>query len=159
MLSTMPRTRRVDLPAAIASDKSVAASYYTSAFRAVGQGSPPRTAEEWARSIFEAAPAVVRRVVSVGWRRILWLRLGPASSPVHVLGWPIVASSDSSLTLEAKSPVLTAQNILLVNGSELTWVTVVDSDCRLGRWLWTMAAPIHHLTIRLLLDRAAAASR
>jgi hypothetical protein len=74
-----------------------------------------------------------------------------------VLGWA-VADGDlvpGSTALLAESRFLRTHNIVVVEPSTVTWVTLVHYSHPLARPLWAMARPIHHLTIRFLLARAA----
>ena len=57
----------------------------------------------------------------------------------------------------AGSPLLKAQNIVAVGDDVVVWVTEVRFESPLGRVLWGLAAPVHHLTIPFLLTRAASA--
>jgi hypothetical protein len=45
----------------------------------------------------------------------------------------------------------------MVDEATVTWVTLVHYSNAAARPLWAMARPIHHLTIRSLLARAARA--
>jgi hypothetical protein len=102
----------------------------------------------------------VRWCIVFGWRRVLGLKLGPRPSDDHVLGWA-VADGDlvpGSTALLAESRFLRAHNIVAVEPSTVTWVTLVHYSHPLARPLWAMARPIHHLTIRSLLARATRAA-
>jgi hypothetical protein len=88
------------------------------------------------------------------------LKLGPRPSDDHVLGWA-VAEGDlvpGSTALLAESRFLRAHNIVMVGPTTVTWVTLVHFSHRLARPLWALARPVHHLTIRSLLTRAARAA-
>jgi hypothetical protein len=89
-----------------------------------------------------------------GWTRVLGLRLGPKLSPDHILGWTIAESDPESITLAARSRLITARNIVLVRADEVVWVTRVHFNRRAARPVWTAAAPLHHLTIPWFLLRA-----
>ena len=60
--------------------------------------------------------------------------------------------------LTAESRLLRAYNIVAVGSSTVTWVTLVHYSHAAARPLWAVARPIHHLTIRYLLARAARAA-
>jgi hypothetical protein len=109
--------------------------------------------------VFEGAPAALRWCIVFGWRHVLGLRLGPRPSADHVLGWAI-ADGDlvaGSTALTAASRLLRANNIVAVDPSGVTWVTLVHYSHAAARPLWALARPFHHLTIRYLLARAASA--
>jgi hypothetical protein len=77
-----------------------------------------------------------------------------------VLGWAI-ADGDlvaGSAALIAESRLLRACNIVVVDSSSVTWVTLVHYSHAAARPVWAMARPIHHLTMRYLLARAARAA-
>src|SRR5579875_3626765 len=68
-----------------------------------------RTAEQWVRAIFEDAPRPVRWFLLLGWRGVLGLRLGPRTSPDHILGWPIVTREPDAVCLKLHSTLLKSQ--------------------------------------------------
>ena len=96
---------------------------------------------------------MVGQALVLGWRA-LGFRLRPRSREC-VLGWPIAESAKDRVVLAAASPLFGARNIAIGGPGLLTWVTVVEFRGRLGRFVWTAAAPIHHVIIRRLLQRAA----
>lgn len=122
------------------------------AFELPVSGGAARTPEWWARATFEGMPNAPRRAVVAGWRLGLGLRLRPA--PDRVLGWSIAASTADSVTLEATSALLAARNVVRVSPVAITWITTVDYRRPLGRLLWSVAAPVHHRTLPILLTRA-----
>lgn len=127
---------------------------YRSAFELSGIDAGARTAEEWARAIFEGAPTPIRRILYVSWSVGLRLDLGPAEATTHVLGWVIAAATTDSITLSAESRYLAAENIVTTTADSVTWTTTVRYANGLGKALWALAAPIHRVTIRRLLRRA-----
>ena len=114
-----------------------------------------RTPEQWARSVFENAPAVIRSFVEFGWRYILGLRLGPRSSPEHVSGWTVRDTGPGVIRLEVHSWLLTATKEIQVANSTVRISTVVRYERRLGRVVWTLVTPVHYLTEPYLLGHAA----
>jgi hypothetical protein len=151
------RVRRVAVPHQIAASFARSTADYAAAFALTTDGARTRTPVQWARAVFEGAPASLRWCMLFGWTRVLGLRLDPRPSDDHVLGWAI-ADSDvvpGSAALIAASRFLRASNTVIVEESTVTWVTLVHSSSAAGRPLWAMARPIHHLTIRFLLARAA----
>ncbi|MFI6984415.1 hypothetical protein ACIBSV_38300 [Embleya sp. NPDC050154] len=75
--------------------------------------------------MFEGAPLALRGVLLTGWTAVLRLRLGPRPSPKHILGWPIAAADADSITVTARSRLITAHNIVLVRDVSVVWTTVV----------------------------------
>ncbi|GAA2580341.1 MULTISPECIES: DUF2867 domain-containing protein [Streptomyces] len=142
----VPAVRRIRIP----SD----GAHFASAFELPLSGLPRRTAEEWARTTFEDTPELLRELLRAGWRGVLGLRLGPRSSARHVIGWRTVEAGPGRITLEARAPALTARNVVTVDGTRLVWATYVNFERRTGRARWSLAAPVHHLAVPLLLGRA-----
>lgn len=154
------RVRRVDIPQQIAASFAHSTSNDAAAFELSTEEAKTRTSAQWATAVFEGAPAVVRWCLVFGWRYLLGLRLGLRPSDHHVLGWAI-ADGDlvaSSTALTAESKFLRASNIVAVGSSTVTWVTLVHYSRAAARPVWAVARPIHHLTIRYLLARAARAA-
>jgi len=154
------RVRRVEVPQPIAATFARSTANYAAAFALTTDTATTRTALEWAREVFDGAPAAVRSCLVFGWRRALGLQLGPRPSDQHVLGWAVEQGDlvPGSTDLHAESRFLRARNIVMVEPSTVTWVTLVHYSHAVARPLWAMARPIHHLTIRLLLTRAARAA-
>lgn len=153
-MEQLVRARRIDPDPAWSA--GLPGAQYTVAFELDGVAS--RTPEQWARAVFEQGPPRWwRRLLDLGWRYLLGLRL--TRSPRAVAGWPIVAEAETSITLAASSRWLSAQDVFVLRASSVVWITVVRYDKPLGRLLWGLAAPMHHLTIPWLFTRADALSR
>jgi hypothetical protein len=153
--------QRVEVPQLIAATFARSTANYAAAFALTTDTAETRTSLEWARAVFEGAPAALRWCMVFGWRRALGLKLGPRPSDDHVLGWA-VAKGDlvaGSTELLAESRFLRARNIVMVEPSTVTWVTFVHYSHAVARLLWALARPIHHLTVRYLLARAARAAK
>jgi hypothetical protein len=150
------RVRRVAVPRQIAASFARSTANYAAAFSVTTEAMCARTPLQWARAVFEDAPAALRWCMVFGWTRVLGLRLGPRPSSDHVLGWAIAEGGvPGSTALIAQSRFLRASNTVTVEGSTVTWVTLVHYSSAAARPLWAMVRPIHHLTIRFLLARAA----
>jgi hypothetical protein len=146
--------RRVEVPVAIQSRPDRAPSDYESAFELPIGARKFLTPEQWARATFEGAPATLRVLLVTAWKYGLGLRLGATASPDHVLGWLISSSGPDSITLEARSRLMVAQNIVAVSDSTVVLVTLVQFNRRAGRALWAVATPVHVKVIPYLLQRA-----
>ncbi|MFI0770221.1 DUF2867 domain-containing protein [Streptomyces sp. NPDC021218] len=153
-----PRARRTTVPGALAARYDLAGAHYASAFALPVPRAGALTAEQWARAVFEGAPAPLRRFLVLGWTLGLGLRLGPRTSPRHVLGWAVSDAADHSLTLTARSPLVLTHNVVAVEDARVLWATFVRFDRPVGRPLWALAAPVHHRTVPRLLGRAARAA-
>ncbi len=154
----MSRARRVVVPRAIQDGGGFTKVDYASAFAMSTRDAEALTAEQWARATFDAAPAPLRWLMVVAWTRLLGLRLGPRSSPRHVLGWPVAESGPDdgpeSIILAARSSLITAHNVVTVRDADVVWSTFVRFDHRLARRVWSLAAPAHHRMVPFLLGRA-----
>jgi Protein of unknown function (DUF2867) len=135
--------RRVEVPDEIRARPGQPGPGYASAFElAIGA------------KRFEGAPALLRVFLTTGWRYGLGLKLGARASPEHVLGWLISSSGSDSITLEARSRLMVAQNIVVVSESTVVLATLVQFSGRTGRALWAVATPVHQRVIPYLLQRA-----
>ncbi|MCF3101293.1 DUF2867 domain-containing protein [Streptomyces roseoverticillatus] len=152
---TTSRVRRVRVPRDAPGVGAFTAPGYASAFELTAPGTPSLTPEQWARTAFEGAPGALRRLLVTSWSGILGLGLGPRPSPRHVLGWLVSESGPGSVTLEARSRLMTARNVIGVDGTKVVWTTLVRFEQRMGRLVWSAAAPVHHAVIPCLLTRAA----
>ncbi|UNO38606.1 DUF2867 domain-containing protein [Streptomyces sp. MST-110588] len=148
------RVRRVEVPRALRAREDLAGYHYASAFASPVPDGRPLTPEQWARVTFETAPLPMRWCLMLGWTGVLGLRLGPKSSPRHVLGWRVTRPGPGSVTLEAPSRLVDAHNVVLVEDAQILWATTVRFKGRAGRVAWGVAAPVHHLMVPLLLRRA-----
>ena len=153
------RVRRVQIPLPIDVTFARSTANYAAAFALTTGAAATRTPLEWARAVFEGAPAAVRWCMVLGWTRVLRLKLGPRTSDDHVLGWAVADGElvAGSTALVAASRFLRARNIVMVEETTVTWVTLVHYSNAAARPLWAMARPIHHLALRFLLARAARA--
>jgi hypothetical protein len=149
-----PGARRVEVPVGIQGRQGAPRSDYSSAFELPIGAKRFLTPEQWARATFEKGPAVLRLFLAVAWKYGLGLGLGARTSPDHVQGWLISSSGSGSITLEARSRLMVAQNIVAVNESTVVLVTVVQFNRRAGRALWAVATPVHVRVIPYLLQRA-----
>jgi hypothetical protein len=113
-----------------------------------------RTGEEWARMIFEDAPFTMRSSLLVGWSS-LGLRLNPARSDGHVLGWTIVASAPDFVLLGADSPLgLRAQLLCKRERHALLFCTFVEMQNVVGRAIWARVEPVHRRVVPRVLRQA-----
>ncbi|AEM84713.1 DUF2867 domain-containing protein [Streptomyces violaceusniger] len=150
-----PRARRAAVPGALAARDDLTGAHYASAFALPVPRAGALTAEQWVRAVFEGTPAPLRRFLVLGWTLGLGLRLGPRTSPRHVLGWAVSDAADHSLTLTARSSLVLTHNVVAVEDARVLWATFVRFDRPVGRPLWALAAPVHHRPVPRLLRRAA----
>jgi hypothetical protein len=146
---------RVDVPDQVADADPLGRPDYASAFRLATPRARVRTPELWARAVFEDAPALLRPVLVFGWRVGLGLRLGRRPSPGSVLGWSASDVGPDTVALGAESRLLRAWNVVVVDESSVTWVTLVRFERPVARPIWAVTSVVHHRAIPYLLGRAA----
>lgn len=148
------RVRQIVLPAGPRELSTLARIDYEDAFL-VGTGlAGDRTAEQWAREILEAAPVSTRRALTRGWSG-LGLRLGPAQSGRHVLGWEIRHRDPDVVLLGACGRLgLSGELIFQRSPRSLLYATVVQLENRIARGLWAAIESRHRRVVQDLLARA-----
>lgn len=153
------RVRRVEVPHQIAASFAHSTANDTAAFALANDAAATRTPVQWARGVFEEGPPALLWWMVLLWTGVLRLTLGPRPSAQHVLGWAIGDGElvTGSTALLAESRFLRACNIVTIDTSTVTWVTLVHYSSAIARPLWALYKPIHHLTTRYLLARAARA--
>jgi hypothetical protein len=114
-----------------------------------------RSSEQWARAVWEGAPAPLRWFMLAGWRLVLRLRLGPRHSPDHVLGWLIVDSSPGETVCHLDSGLLSAHNVFHKADRTLVWSTFVTYKGLAARVIWLAVSALHRFLVRIALRRAA----
>jgi hypothetical protein len=153
-----PRARRIPVVAdepLIGSDRYD----YADAFGIRLREPDARSAEQFARCALEQAPWRVRWTVRIVQRHLLRLRLGPRSSPDHLLGWKILTSQPDVIHLEAVSPLL-GRGAIVARRVDPTCAVVTTylfyARPAPARVLWKIAGPLHRRVAPYLLERAAA---
>jgi hypothetical protein len=117
-----------------------------------------RTAEQVFRAGLERAPTAMRWTIFLAHRHILRFRLGPASSPTHVLGWQIVTVEPDAIQLEASGPLI--RGVLVARrapAGTATLDTFVYYRRPAARLVWACVSPLHRAVAPYLLARAASA--
>ena len=114
-----------------------------------------RSSEQWARAAWEGSPAALRWFMLAGWRFVLGLRLGPRSSPDHILGWRIVDQSSDETVCQLRSGFLNAYNTFRSVDGRLVWSTFVSYERPVARVVWPPVSLLHRPLVRVALRRAA----
>jgi hypothetical protein len=114
-----------------------------------------RSPEQWARAVWEGAPAPLRWFMLAGWRLGLGFRLGPRNSADHVLGWRIVDRGADETVCQLRSGFLNAHNMFRKADGTLVWSTFVTYERPIARVIWPPASLLHRLLVRIALRRAA----
>ena len=121
-----------------------------------------RSAEELTRFALEGAPWQARWFVWAVQRLFLGIRLGPRSSPDHILGWRILTSEHDVIQLGAVSPVL-GRSLIVIRRINPTCarVTICIFFARplAASVLWALAGPGHRRIVPYLMEHAAAAAQ
>ena len=91
----------------------------------------------------------------IGWRLVLGLRLGPLSSPDHILGWRIVERRPDSTVCQLRSWFLNAYNTFVTDDGHLVWSTFVFYERPPAGLIWPLASLLHRPLVRIALRRAA----
>jgi hypothetical protein len=148
------RVRQTVLPPGTRGLSTLAHIDYQDAFLVETGLARDRTAEQWAREVLEGAPVSTRRALSRGWSG-LGLRLGPAESDRHVLGWEIRHSDPDVVLLGARGRLgLSGELIFERSAHALFYATVVQLDNRVARGLWAAIESRHRRVVQGLLERA-----
>jgi hypothetical protein len=151
----VPRARSVEVSDELRRLDSLADPDFVYACAIPSETDTDRTAEQWARSVFEDMPRLLQALVLFGWVTVLRLRLAPRSSPSHVLGWSLLSATPTVAVLAVKSPFLSAHLLVRVAHDEVAHVTFVRYDRPPARVLWMLATPLHRIVIPYCLRRAA----
>ncbi len=151
----VPRARSVEVSDELRRLDSLADPDFVYACAIPSEAGNDRTAEQWARSVFEDMPRPLRALIVFGWVAVLRLRLAPRSSPSHVLGWSLLSATPTVAVLAVKSPFLSAHLLVRVASREVAHVTFVRYDRTPARAVWALASPLHRVVIPYLLRRAA----
>jgi hypothetical protein len=131
---------------------------YADAFEIRSDEPDPRTAEQFARAALEQAPRAVRWTVLTAWRGLLRFRLGPTSSPNHVLGMQIMAARPEAIHLQAESWLIRGAVVgRKVDPRHVVVSTYVFYTSPVAaRIVWTAVGPLHRRVARYLMEHAAA---
>ena len=150
--------RRVEIPNSARTMEAIETFDYAGAFALALPVGDRRTALQWSRAVFEGAASPVRGFLLMGWRVVLGLRLAPLGSNQQVLGWRIRSAQNHLIVLEQDSPLITAHNIVQLDGTQVTWTTFVKYRNVFGRLAWSLVVPFHAAVIPRLLRSAAGRS-
>jgi Protein of unknown function (DUF2867) len=149
------RSARVRATSATDSAAFSQASDFACAYEVTIAAGDQRSPEQWARHIWEGAPAPLRWFMVAGWRFVLGLRLGPMRSADHVLGWRIVKRGPDVIVCALPSRLLNAHNVFRRADGTLIWSTFVSYEHWMGEVIWIPVSVLHRLLVRIALRRAA----
>ena len=90
-------------------------------------------------------------------RHVLGFRLGPISSPDHVIGWTIVRSDPRTIVLAANGPLMHGElDLRRQDGRRAVLTTRLHYRHKFtARTVWTLVGPLHRVIAPRLMERAA----
>ena len=145
--------RQIEPPAVARRLSTLPRVDYADAFVADVSSLPQMTGEEWARAIFEDAHSALRHALRAGWQS-LGLRIGPARSDRHVLGWELRRSTGDHALLGAESRLgLAAELLLKPEGDTVLFSTLIRQGNPAARALWAAITPGHQWVVRYVLEQ------
>ena len=144
----------VGVPEAIRSREDLAGADRAITYELAAGEARSVSAEQWARATWEGAPTIVRWLLVLGWRFVLGLRLVPGRSPTNVLGWRMLDDRPDTVTLQARSALITGHNVVIVRESTVLWTTLVRYEQPIARPIWRLAELVHRIVLPYTLTRA-----
>lgn len=109
-----------------------------------------RTPEAWVRSVTDSAPTLMGLVRHIQ-DHALGLRLAPAGSPRHVIGWDILHSEADECVLGVDGGIGTARIVGLTSPGQIVVATLLRYEHVRARPIWAVVAPVHRAVARYLL--------
>jgi hypothetical protein len=151
--------RQVPVPPAVRRLSTLAQVDYADTFLVDVGAIETRTAEEWARHVFDGTPAPKRAVLLSAWWT-LGLDLRPWRRDGYVLGWAIRHSDTDHVILAASSPLgLCAELLIKREVPLLLFATFVHQRNALGQALWAAIDPGHRPVVRGVMSSASRRAR
>lgn len=130
---------------------------YEVAFEIERPEDPTRSAEQWARAMFEEAPLAMRWFLIVGWSAIT-CRISPRRSSARILGWQIESTSPQTTVIAVQAWVgLTSWLIFSIDEDFVTVASFVRFSgpvTPLARAVWAATVPLHERILPHLLTAA-----
>ncbi len=140
-----------NVPEAIQSLSTMENPDYVDLFTLTTPGAHERSAEQWARAMFEDIAGIKAQLI---WRVLLGLRLSWRRTPDHVAGWLIAERGDDWLRLEAASWFMTGHLVVQAGGDQVSLVTFIRYDRRMAARIWTPLSAKHRQLAPGLLRQA-----
>jgi hypothetical protein len=151
---TRSHAHAVGVPEAIRSREDLAGADRAITYELATGGARSMSAEQWARATWEDAPTILCWFQTLGWRFVLGLRLAPGRSPTHVLGWRMLDDRPDTLTLQARSALIAAHNVVIVKESTVLWTTLVRYEQPIARPIWRLVELVHRIVLPYTLTHA-----
>jgi hypothetical protein len=120
-----------------------------------------RSAEQAFRDALGDKPGTLGSLVLWIHRHVLRFRLGPYSSPEHVIGWPIMRSDHDEIVLATGGPLMRGELTLRrQDGRRARLTTRLDYRRKIAaRTVWAMVGPLHRAVAPRLMERSARSGR
>jgi hypothetical protein len=115
----------------------------------------PLTTDQWARLLIDGAPPVLRRLIYRVHKHLLGLRVEPAGSPNHLLGWELHGHGTDAVALAVDGGVITPRIVLSRSDGQVVAATLIRFDRLAARPIWAVVGPLHRAVARYLLGHAA----
>ena len=133
------------------------AANYADVFEVQLQPTDCRTAEQAFRDALEQTPGPLGALILWIHRHILGFRLGPFSSPGHIIAWSITRSEADEIVLAADGPLMHGQlDLRRQDGRRAVLTTRLHYRHKFaGRMVWTMVGPLHRAVAPQLIKRTA----
>jgi hypothetical protein len=149
-----PAVQQIPVPTDVRELSTLARIDYADTFLVHTDHPGDRTAEQWARTMIEDAPAGVRTALLSGWTAI-GLQLSPWRSDRHVLGWPVRHAAPEYVLLGAESRIGLRGELLFDcrQAQRLMFATFVQQDNQLARAVWARVEPVHVPIVRRVLEQ------
>jgi hypothetical protein len=71
-----------------------------------------------------------------------------------VLGWRIIDDRPDTVTLEARSALITGHNVVIVGDSTVLWTTLVHYEHPIARPIWRLTELVHRIVLPYTLTHA-----
>jgi hypothetical protein len=156
---SLGRVHRVEVPTAARALCTLPSVDYEDAFLVETGPVQDRTAEQWARTVLEDAPAMMRIALRRGWSTI-GLQFGPNGSDRFVLGWEVRHSTPDFVLLGASSRQgLQAELLFKRQQRKLLFTTFVQHENQAARAMWASVEPVHRPIVRFILEQASRRDR
>ncbi len=130
---------------------------YVDAFEAPIFDGDIRTAEQAFRDALADKPGAGENVVLWIHRHLLQFRLGPYSSPQHLIGWTIVRSDRDEIVLAADGPLMCGQlRLHREDGPRAVLTTRLRYHHKIAAGtVWFVVGPLHRILAPRLIQRSA----
>lgn len=151
------RASKIAVPEAIRARAGMKRIDYEGAFSVTADPVDHRSAEQWARAMYEAPPTAERLFVWFGWKGCT-ARLGPYPSSDYVLGYRIGVNEGNYISFSVEWALgLACELALHLGPSTAVLATFVEFKRPAAKIVWPLAVPVHERIVPRWLLRAARA--